>query len=193
MGEYAKRISDGVEVKIGTCEDMYYLRFEDRDKVRPISGNLDPVQEANVLRFRLPFPDEDDIQIGTYKDYRRGQVLYRGNDYFSDESKAAHAGLIQLHHDSGLMVNAACFHGIKLPDGNADLRPFWNGKAPSFVLSSIGPRQCADGVFRVHPIVACRHCNEAWRYQWSDIWSYIPYALQVRLREYMESFPTVSL
>ncbi len=30
MGEYAKRLSDGTEIKIGTCEEMLYLRFEDR-------------------------------------------------------------------------------------------------------------------------------------------------------------------
>jgi ferredoxin hydrogenase len=33
MGEYAKRKSDGLEVKIGTCASMYYLRYEQRNEV----------------------------------------------------------------------------------------------------------------------------------------------------------------
>lgn len=33
MGEYAKRMRDGERVKIGTCENMYYLRFEERHQV----------------------------------------------------------------------------------------------------------------------------------------------------------------
>ena len=39
MGEYAIRKSDNDCIKIGTCEDMYYLRYEDQDKVTPDSGS----------------------------------------------------------------------------------------------------------------------------------------------------------
>ena len=40
MGEYAIRKSDNDCIKIGTCEDMYYLRYEDQDKVTPDSFQL---------------------------------------------------------------------------------------------------------------------------------------------------------
>lgn len=63
MGEYATRKSDEAEVKIGTCEDMYYLRYEDRDKVRQLPNSLNAANELN-LRWRLPFPDEDSTRIG---------------------------------------------------------------------------------------------------------------------------------
>jgi hypothetical protein len=33
MGEYATRKSDNEYIKIGTCESMYYLRFDDINQV----------------------------------------------------------------------------------------------------------------------------------------------------------------
>ena len=65
MGEYAKLKTTGEDVKIGTCENMYYLRFEDRYKV------IYDLSFDNY-RFRLPFPDEDNIGIGNYNNYDRG-------------------------------------------------------------------------------------------------------------------------
>ena len=60
MGEYAIRKSDNDCIKIGTCEDMYYLRYEDQDKVTPDSGS------GFGCRWRIPFPDEDHILPGDY-------------------------------------------------------------------------------------------------------------------------------
>ena len=60
MGEYAIRKSDRQSIKIGTCEDMYYLRFEDQDKVTPESGS------DFGYRWRIPFPSEDNILPGDY-------------------------------------------------------------------------------------------------------------------------------
>jgi hypothetical protein len=42
MGEFALRRSDNERVKIGTCENLYYLRYEDRMKVAQDENNLDP-------------------------------------------------------------------------------------------------------------------------------------------------------
>lgn len=69
MGEYA--MYQDREVKIGTCEDMYYLRFDQRHKVVPLAGNVDPVRDAESLRFRFPFPDEDDREPGKFEDFGR--------------------------------------------------------------------------------------------------------------------------
>lgn len=66
MGEYAKY--GGKSVKIGTCENMYYLRFSQRSQVRPEEGSLDPADPSIVgeLRFRFPWPDEDSIAPGAF-------------------------------------------------------------------------------------------------------------------------------
>lgn len=67
MGEYAKH--NGHEVKIGTCEDFYYLRADQRSE---ISGYGFGEQMLAVVRFRFPFPDEDSIEPGAFEDYDRG-------------------------------------------------------------------------------------------------------------------------
>lgn len=181
MGEYAIRKSDGQEIKIGTCENMYYLRYEDRAKVSHKPGNVDPVKDANQIRFRLPFPDEDGIEPGSYENYDRGFILARDNAAFVDDETANDPGIIQLTHKCGLLVNVPCYHGAKLP-AMGDATVFWNGKGPSLVLRQLRPTD--DGV---KPVVACRWCNHAWRYDWSDVWEYIhDPALRIALRTYRE-------
>jgi hypothetical protein len=88
MGEYAQRKDNGQEVKIGTCEEMYYLRFEDRAKVRGIPNSVDPSREPYNLRFRLPYPDEDGMGPGCINgDYSRAVTL----DGFASDRAAEHA------------------------------------------------------------------------------------------------------
>lgn len=74
MGEYAIRKSDGREIKIGTCEQMYYLRADQVGQVRWKSGNVDPTKqdEAERIRFRFPFPQEDNIKPGDFEDHDYG-------------------------------------------------------------------------------------------------------------------------
>jgi len=211
MGEYAIRKSGGQEVKIGTCEQMYYLRFEDREKVEHLSGNVDPVKDCGELRFRLPFPDEDDIAIGEYKNYSRGLCLYKydvctfcngegkthGGNYqcsrcqgngkepyctdFSDPETLSDPGSFQMSHRSGLLLSVPCYHGMKLPFENAH----WNGKTHSFELASLRP--VGSGIL-VYPVVRCQHCEKQWRYDWNDVWDYIPADMQQRLQVYKDAF-----
>lgn len=177
MGEYARFNNDSI--KIGTCEDMYYLRLSDAHRVQPVRGNVDPVKDKG-LRFRLPFPDEDDIQPGHYQEYNRGLRLYQmvksevnpkqkfAADYSPDWLKEAKPGSIQLTHDSGLLVNVPCHHGVKLPEITG-ATVFWNGKSHSMELSSI--KTLEDG--SVVPVVKCRHCGEAWRTTWDEVLPFI--------------------
>ena len=176
MGEYAKLKTTGEEVKIGTCENMYYLRFEDRYKV---------VYDLSFdnYRFRLPFVDEDNIDIGNYNDYDRGLDLVPCYDeelktysYFDDiykEHYQEHKGLIQLHHKSGLMINASCYHGYKLPDNNnsKDLKAFFNGKTSSnFELSQVKIQLNEETkVKELIPIVRCKHCKMPFRANWASV------------------------
>ena len=62
MGEYCYRLADRQSVKMGTCADMYYLRFEDMADVEPEEGS------TFGTRFRLPWPDEDHHLPGDYCD-----------------------------------------------------------------------------------------------------------------------------
>lgn len=75
MGEYAKRKSDGQEIKIGTCESMYYLRADQRDAVEAMPGNVHPIDDAEHVRFRFPFPDEDKVLPGEFANYDRGVIV----------------------------------------------------------------------------------------------------------------------
>ncbi len=176
MGEYAKLKSNGQEIKIGTCENMYYLRFEDRHKV---------IYDYSFTgyRFRLPFIDEDKIDIGNYDDYDRGIDLIPNYDeetesytYFDDIYKdqyQEHKGLIQLHHQSGLVVNASCYHGYKLPDNNnsKELRAFYNGKTSiNFELSQVKIHLNEETkVKELIPIVRCKHCKIPFKADWASV------------------------
>jgi hypothetical protein len=189
MGEYALRKSDEVEIKIGTCESMYYLRYEDRDKVSKLPNNLDPARDAIGLFFRLPFPDEDDVLAGDYKDHNRGLRLYQSvnagtasawHQDFTDESTVNEPGVIQLRHEaSGLLLNVPCYHGHKLPDVVAPMKAFWNGKGHAFELAHV--KATEDGVL---PVVRCRHCGGMWRYAWADVMDYIEIPMRNRLRNH---------
>lgn len=64
MGEFATY--QGQRIKVGTCEDMYYLRA---DQLPLISGYE---FSFAVDRFRFPFPDEDGIEPGQFGDHNRG-------------------------------------------------------------------------------------------------------------------------
>lgn len=178
MGEYAKRRSDAVEIKIGTCESMYYLRYEDRNKVEAMDGNINPSESMN-LRWRLPLPDEDNVLPGEYEDYNRAVRLYnstRGDFRFPESIK--NTGIIQLTHPIGLLVNETCYHGEKLPDSTDTTKYHWNGKTWSWALSSV--KNTKDGI---KPIISCRWCNMSWFGEWVEIIDYIPQDLKDRCKK----------
>jgi hypothetical protein len=70
MGEYAQYGGD--TIKIGTCEDMYYLRADQRHLVQKLPGSVSPWEKG--LRLRFPWPDEDGQAPGTFEPFR-GLVL----------------------------------------------------------------------------------------------------------------------
>ena len=188
MGEYAVRKSDNERVKIGTCESMYYLRYEDREKVDKESNSINPATEKELF-WRLPFPDEDNVSIGEYDPFQRGYRLYQtikenGKEYHQDfegPDTVDSPGTIQLKHtDSGLMFNVNCYHGIKLPKETDEIKPFWNGKGWFFELVFI--KNTENGIV---PIVQCRHCHRMWRYSWEEI---LPYIQDETLKERLEQY-----
>lgn len=66
MGENAT--FNGQTIKIGTCEDMLYLRADQAQLVTAQPRNVDPIRDAEHLRFRFPFPSEDGIRPGAFED-----------------------------------------------------------------------------------------------------------------------------
>jgi hypothetical protein len=99
VGEYAEY--QGERIKIGTCEDMYYLRADQAHLVRALPGNVDPVRDRDGIRFRFPFPDEDGIAPGEFEQYERGVTLWRvkppeGVEHYSVQFKASNGYLISL-------------------------------------------------------------------------------------------------
>ena len=179
MGEYAIRKQDGERIKIGTCESMYYLRYEDRERVAKLSGNVDPANETGLF-WRLPFPDEDNVQAGNYNPFDRGLRLYRTVksefpnrqdtcEGFSDPSTIEDPGTMQFHNDSGILLNVKCFHGEKLPEAGPDIECHWNGRSWFYELAFIKNHE--EG--KVYPVVRCRHCRNMWRYTWKQILPFI--------------------
>lgn len=106
MGEYASY--GGQQVKIGTCEDMYYLRADQAGTVRPLSGNVDPMSEEHRkhLRFRFPFPDEDGIEPGAFKDHDRSIPVH---GLTVPEDVEHHT--VQFHAPAGYLLSLPCPEG----------------------------------------------------------------------------------
>ena len=161
MGEYAELKENRQRIKIGTCENMYYLRYSDREKVRALEGNVDPMDEKEIpkLRFRLPYPDEDHIMPGNYEPFRKDEpTLY---DY---EPKNTNPGLLQLSTKYGMLLNVPCYHGEKLPDNTGEIKTFWNGKRSAYVLKWL---KFIDG--QPWGVYGCIECREEWRAPLKDL------------------------
>lgn len=188
MGEIATRKSDRERVKIGTCESMYYLRWDDIDKVE-----IDYDLREPGLSFRLPFPDEDDQLPGQYEIYERGYRLlpYQDDGHtvaFEAGESIAYPGLVQLYHSgSGLLVNAQCFHGLRLPEGSEELRACWNGKDP-YVWELVRVKNHpGQGLM---PLIRCRHCGQLFRSTWANV---LPHIKESILRDRLTSYAVTTL
>jgi len=179
MGEYAKRLSDGQTIKIGTCETMFGLRFEDRCRVRHES-----CEDLSIpgLFFRLPYPDEDQVPIGDYEDWNRGIRLFkkvpslRHTEELHDFDRIAFApddlqpGRLQLRHEIGYLVNVPCYHGLELPKDTDEIKFYWNGK-DTFCLELTSVKYTKEGL---KPVFRCRHCDRMWSCWWYEILDFVP-------------------
>ena len=178
MGEYAIR-DDGQEVKIGTCEMMYYLRYEDRLKMDKTTNSLDPKTETGLF-WRLPLPEEDDVKPGDYKDYC-GAVIHLPYEFkLFDEGEEVEPGTVQVHTKCGLLANIKCYHGERLPEGSDSIKFFWNGKGRFYQLNYL--KNHTDG--KVWPVVTCRECGKMWRCEWSAILPFLKGEIKKRLEIY---------
>jgi hypothetical protein len=192
MGEYAIR-ADGLTVKIGTCENLCQLRYDDRAKLRGDYGLLNPADVMDCF-WRLPHPDEDSVGIGEYKEWERGIRLFKrvpGKMHRwqpDDWDRVPFApddlepGRLCLTHESGIHLLMPCYHGLKEYDGDyGEIKIGWNGRDP-FQLELISVKNTKDGL---KPVFRCRHCRKMWRCEWEEIIEYVwDEKLKSRLIEY---------
>ena len=169
MGEYALRLSDKREIKIGTCESMYYLRFEDINKIH---GADTPDLAKYKYYFRLPFEDEDAVLPGNYTDAERSSRLING---YKPPEQNIQQYSIQLKHPCGLLINIPCTHGEALPEMPAGANAHWNGKLANFwELTFIKSEPNGTSAPILRPIVKCLACGTLARDTWDNILEHVP-------------------
>jgi hypothetical protein len=126
MGEDARRKSDGQRIKIGTCESMYYLRFDQRGDVdyRWPALSDDP-EKLDPFLYRFPDPREDRILPGDYESAWGGIKLGIKGFWSTFPEGAVDHGSIQVHAHDGYHFNMPC------PEGNPDMYvEKYDGKKP---------------------------------------------------------------
>lgn len=150
MGEMAR--FKGEEVKIGTCEDMYYLRADQRELVKALPHNVDPVNDADVLRFRFPFPDEDKIEPGAFENSFRSVVIPGATPPEGVEHDS-----MQFRHDKGYLISLPCPEAGESPVYGMH-KVHRNGFAGAVKL-------CQQRFFNGFwvPVFECGGCGAKWR------------------------------
>jgi hypothetical protein len=103
MGEYANYL--GQRIKIGTCEDMLYLRWDQRGKVTESETPLFDQRVLGIIRFRFPWPDEDNVEPGGFEDPFRGFALW---GFEQPTGPGIDHGMVQFRADNGYLVSLSC-------------------------------------------------------------------------------------
>ena len=160
MGEYAT--FNGRQIKIGTCESMYYLRADQRHLIQ----DYDFSNFLGEVRFRFPFPDEDNIEPGAFEDYDRGVKIPGWN--LPTDWKGHYS--VQFSAQPGYLLSVPCPESLsdklRLFELGADEsaraeheihihKNGWNGGAKVTQL------RWRDDHWST--VVACGSCDAAWR------------------------------
>lgn len=156
MGEYATY--NGRDVKIGTCENLYYLRADQASEVSP------PVTDLGC-RFRFPWPDEDARVPGEYDDYDRSYPVWggaqapEGLDHYSVQFKA----------DAGYLVSLPC------PEGSGARTPGFSTEVGGLTIHRNGFRGAVRLVQQKRlkngalvPVFECGGCGARYRIETAD-------------------------
>lgn len=180
MGENALRKIDHTVIKIGRSDvsNLYYLRYEDRDKVEAVENSIDSETIENI-QWRLPLPDEDHLKPGDYEshqpyiqcDKKLGVYYIHPDCQLSPdieklfENYAYRSGIFQLYQKNlGLLVNIACHHGLK-DNLNAEEVSFgWNGKRSPFALCGV-----LNDKTEMMISFTCIACEEKWLVSFVEI------------------------
>lgn len=171
MGEYAKRKTDGINVKIGTCKSMYYCRYDQRKEVEY------PYNTDNFY-WRIPTPDEDGTLPGDYdfsllkQDGNIPRKLKLDTSKFSEENIAGmkQSGIVQLKEPRmGLLVNIRCPHGLPMeqfkPKNDEIVYTMgYNGHQDTLYLKGL-----KNEPTELKVLVECSCCSQMWSFSFGDI------------------------
>lgn len=177
MGEYAIRKKDGNRIKIGTCESMYYARYE---QVKDITYDY----FSYNLFWRIPTPDEDDIEVGDYENWSPigssdSSVPYHlmiddeGFDKKTIDYMLKSDGITQLKDERmGLLINVHCPHGLPIYNLRAENKNsngliqdfFYNGLRSPLYLSYLKNTE-----HNLRVVVSCRCCQSMWSFTFDEI------------------------
>lgn len=180
MGENALRLSDHKVIKIGRADvsNLYYLRYEDRDKVTGVDNSTDPHTIENI-QWRLPLPDEDRIKPGDYEshqpyiqyDRKTGTAHIHPDCELNPkidklfENHPYRPGTFQLYEKKlGLLLNIACYHGLKKNTDTSEVSFGWNGKRSPFALCGI-----LNDTAEMMVSFTCIACEEKWLASFGEI------------------------
>lgn len=175
MGEYAKYRK--TEIKIGTCEAMLYLRWDQRHQVEAMTGNVDPIKDIKDIWFRLPRVLEftqapGDFPFLGFNGARPIPIYIRSKTQLESDVQEllrdeSHLGYIQIRSDeAGILFSAPCNHGTlvkRLPE-----RMGYNGFNPNTLcITAVGVRLSANPepnpdkplIWQAFALVACRICG----------------------------------
>lgn len=167
MGEYARRKIDGQEVKIGTCNRMYYCRYDQKNEI-------DYPYNSDNLIWRIPNPDEDGTLPGDYNySLLRDDVIVPWKLKL-DSSKLKRedvailkeTGTIQLSDKRmGLLVNIRCPHGLPLKqEANAQCSLGYNGHQNTLHLCGLKNTQRELTV-----VFSCASCGSIWSASFNEL------------------------
>lgn len=162
----AIRIADGREVKIGTCNEMFFCRYDQLNQIHY-------KHMTDELLWRIPIPEEDHVKPGDF-----GYPLIQSSNVpwhmLIDEKKLQledkalilnNPGVHQMHDGKmGLLATIKCYHGLKLPESNGDVQFCWNGKSNPLHLSFL-----ENGKDQMYVCVSCRCCRKIWCFSFNEI------------------------
>lgn len=166
MGEYAKRLSDGRDIKIGTCKSMYYARYEQRK-------DFEYPYKLEDCVWRLPMPSEDGVKVGDFENpisWATDKDTILNNTTQLDIEPC---GIVSLHSKSGISVNLICPHGGDLPKLPEDspLSLVYNGKTPQNQLVRVSGVLNGDKEMMI--MFSCTDCHHSWTFDWEEAKPYL--------------------
>ena len=171
MGEIIKHRLHG-EMKLGTCQDLYYITYDQLKKEVPnmmrVDGNLLPIEYLNPkyeFRYRFPFPDEMDWNQ-PHENYNRGVQIVIPRNLFKQ-------GDIEVAHDKTFMRNEETKgwpFGVYLPCPADEIAEFkfndWNGIHKNLIVEIVQQRIVNN---QLVTIVRCPFCKQLSRMSEEEI------------------------
>jgi hypothetical protein len=150
MGELATYRNE--QIQIGICEDLCYLRAEQWLLVTPDLGGCDEATYLKDSRFRFPWPDEDNVEPGCFKDHNRSCLL---RDLTAPEDISANHGSVQFSAPGGYLCSLPCPESGAQLDGVTIQRNGFQGAVQLYA------QRWWNGLLVV--VLRCSACGVKWR------------------------------